>query len=568
MTPARLLTSFVALALLVSGCDMGLQAKLDQSKERRYAAAKAAVYAVQTARYEALASSVPAPDAKVEGREHPLLTWRKQTLARDDAKTLEHLATHTKPDEASKVGAKGTPAQVAAELADSFVKEADDYWNGSSSHERYFGAISSLIESADKHKADAEKGAVPYVAPPLMDEAKFDASFVHAAGFYQLSLAESRLAERRALLPYWVLGFKFATHGGEDDDPDAYISRICFADEAIKERCKGVPHEHRAAVIDRAYLELVKKQAETFKVSSDEAKVFQTVMDRFVSDLTRATSGELDTSEDPVLPGTFAKPGGTSGLNAFFSAKRGIVIGEQQVAPTFDGTVPSDLSAKALEVVNSVKNTPGNIVNFTRVVVEAPGTMPTATLRDIIRAFSLPDGVIKNVVFVGRRYVDDSLRKAVLNLQMMHIDSPKNSSFQFKEDAAKTTCALMGFMGEALLGTKKEYYLEISPDRFRAVEVSYDKDAKEWKKSGETIELGSLKNIDPLEAWLDKADGQVQLFLSAKFSYDDAMQLMSRVLMDCKDTEITFPDPNKPTMNRTCGTSEERRISVVLNICG
>ena len=568
MTRARLLTSSVALVLLASGCDMGLQAKLDQSKERRYAAAKAAVYAVQTDRYGALSSSVPAADAKAEGREHPILTWRKQTLARDDAKTFEHLATHTKPDETTTVGAKGTPAQVAAELADTFVKEANDYWNGSSSHERYFGSIDAFVESASMHEGEADKAGVPYVPPPLMDEARFDRSFVHAAGFYQLSLADSRLAERRALLPYWSLGFGFATHAGEDDDPDAYISRICFANEAIKDRCKEVPHEHRAAVIDRAYLELIKKQAEGFKATSDDAKVFADVMVRFVGDLAEAIKGELDVSEDPVLPATFAKPGGTSGLNAFFSTDRGIVIADQQLAPTFDGTIPGDLSAKALEVVNNVKNTPGNIINFTRAVVEAPGTMPTTALRDIVRVFAFPDAIVKNIVLVGRRYVDDSFRKGVLNLQMMHIDAPKTSSYQFPEDGAKTTCALMGFMGEALLGNKKEYYLELSPTRLRAVAVRYDKEAKEWVKEGETIDLGSPTKIDALEEWLDKTEGQVQVFLSGKFSYTDSMQLLSRVLMDCKDTDITFVDATKQPLKRTCGASEERHISLVLSICG
>jgi len=567
MTAARLLSSSVALTLLVSGCDMGLQEKLDQSKERRYAAAKAAVYAVQTERYDGRAKSVPAEDAKAEGREHPILTWRKQVLARDDAKTFEHLATRTKPDETTKVGAKGTPAQIAAELADTFVKESNDYWNGNSSHERYFGSIDAFVESAGKHEADATKQGIPYVAPPLMDEGRFDRTFVHAAGFYQLSLANSRLAERRALLPYWALGFDFPTHAGEDDDPDAYISRICYANDAIKEHCKGVPHEFRAAVLDRAYLELIKKQAEQFKPSTEEAKVFGDVMGRFVADLTEATKNELKIVELPVLPATFAKPGGTSGLIAYFLPEQGIFVADQKLAEDFTDELPKDFSAKALEVLNKVKNTPGNIINYTRAVVEAPGTMSTATMRDIVRAFRFEDGVVKNVVFVGRRHVDESLRKGVLNLQMMHVDAPTSSSYQFPNDAAKTTCGLMGFMGEALLGNKKNFYLELTPSRFRAVAVSYDKEAKEWNKEGDVIELGSPSKTDALEEWLDKTEGQIQVFLSSKFTYNDAMQLLSRVLMNCKDTDITFRDPNKTPLKRTCGASTERHISVVLSIC-
>ncbi|TNF24230.1 MAG: hypothetical protein EP329_25300 [Deltaproteobacteria bacterium] len=511
---------------------------------------------------------MPAADAKVEGREHPILTWRKQVLARDDAKTFEHLATRTKADETTKVGAKGTPAQNAAELADTFVKESDDYWNGNSSHERYFGSIDAFLESAAKHEVEAQKESAPYVAPPLMDEASFDRTFVHAAGFYQLTLVDSRLAERRALLPYWSLGFDFPTHAGEDDDPDAYISRICYADEAIKERCKGIPHEFRAAVLDRAYLELIKKQAEQFKPGSEEGKVFGDVMARFVADLTAATKDELAIVENPVLPATFAKPGGTSGLISYFLPEKGIFLADEQLAESFDGSIPKDFSAKALEVLNKIKNTPGNIINYTRAVVEAPGSMSTAAMRDIVSAFRFEDGVVKNVVFVGRRHADDSLRKGVLNLQMMHVDAPKNSSYQFPEDAQKTTCALMGFMGEALLGNKKEFYLELSPTRFRAVAVHYDKEAKEWKKDGETLDLGSPSNIDALEEWLDKTEGQVQIFLSTKFSYNDAMELLSRVLSNCKDTQITFRDPNKAPLTRACGASVDRHVSVVLSICG
>ena len=564
---ARLLTSSIALALLAAGCDMGLQTKLDDSKDRRYAEAKSAVYAVESARYGALASSLPAADAVAEGREHPLLTWRKQILARDDAKTFERLSTQTKPDATTKVGAKGTPAQFAAELADAYVKECFDYWNGGSSHERYLAFIASFEESIAKHEADMAKAGQPFVAPPLLDEARFDRLFIHAAGFYQLSLADSRLAERRALLPYWALALQLPTRGNEDDDPDAYISRITYMDPAMKERCKGVPHEYRTAIIDHAYLELTRKAVELYK-AGDAGKVFGDVMARFAGDLDKALANTPTPVEDPVLPATFAIPGGTSGLTVVMSEKRGIMIGDQQIQPTFDGTIPADLDKKALEVVNTVKSTPGNIINFTRIVVEAPGTMLVGAVRDVVRGLTLPDGLVKNIVFVGRRQADESMRKGVVNLQLMHEGATKTSSYQFPEDAAKTSsCALLGFMGEAQLGAKKDHYLEITPTKIRAIAVTWDKEAKEWKKEGSTLDLGSPSDPKLFEEWLDKTEGQFQLFLSAKFSYSDAMALVTRALFDCKDQEITFADPNQPTVMRTCGLSEQRRTSLVVSIC-
>lgn len=562
----RIIPSIAALALL-AGCEMGLQEKLDDSKAERFAAAKAAVYEIETVRTAALAASVPAVDAEAEDREHPLLSWRKAVLARDDAKTLERIAHNIRPDEQTPVGARGTPSQFAAELGDSFLKESNEYWNGNSSNARYLDYIESFLESAAKHEAKSREDGVDFVPPPFIDEARFDQIFVHAAGFFQLSLADNRVNERRALFPYWELAFDFPMRGSEDNDPDAYVSRLCFVHESLKERCAGVPHEYRAIVLDRAYLEWAKAAAAGFKPSSERTKVFGDVIDRFSAEVTEALAKEPNLTEEPVLPATLAKPGGSSGLRVLFSHKYGIVVGDKQIATEFGATVPNDLSAKALEIINEIRNTPGNIITFTRAVLEAPATMTMANLRDIARALILPDNLVKNVVLVGRRKIDESLRRGVTNLQLMHHDAPRNSSFQFNEDAARTSCALMGFMGEPPVGERKEFYLEIAPERIRAAPVSYDKETKEWSREA-TVDLGSPSDLSKLDAWLGENAGEIQVFISSRFSYEDGLMHLTRVLYECKDQEITTVDPAKDAIVRPCGAPTERRNTVVLSICG
>lgn len=567
MTPTRRIILTIGALALFAGCEMGLQEKLDDSKAQRFAAAKAAVYDIETARTAAIAASVPAVDAKDEDRQHPLLTWRKAVIARDDAKTLERIAHNIRPDEQTPVGARGTPAQFAAELGDSFLKESNEYWNGNSSNARYLDYIESFLESAAKHEADKREQGVDFVPPPFIDEARFDQIFVHAAGFFQLSLADNRVNERRALFPYWELAFDFPLRGSEDNDPDAYISRLCFMHESLKERCEGVPHEYRAAVLDRAYLEWAKAAAAGFKPSSERTQVFGDIIDRFEAAVTAELAKELNLVEEPVLPATLAKPGGSSGLRVLLSHKYGIVIGDKQIATEFGAAVPNDFGAKALEIINEIRNTPGNIITFTRAVLEAPATMTMANLRDIARALILPDNLVKNMVLVGRRKIDASLRRGVTNLQLMHHEAPRNSSYQFLEDPARTSCALMGFMGEPPVGQRKEFYLEIAPERIRAAPVSYDKETKEWNREA-TVDLGSPSDLSKLDAWLADNAGEIQVFISSRFSYEDGLMHLTRVLYECKDQEITDVDPSKDAVKRPCGAPTERRNTVVLSICG
>lgn len=559
--------SAAALVTLLAGCDMGLQEKLDQQKVVRFAAAEAAVSSVETARTNQLTAAVPAADAKFEGSEHPLVTWRKQILAREDEKTLDNL-THRAEWEGDKVGLKGTPAQLAADQGLSFLKEADAYWEGSSSLDRYVLFLNTWISDAEAQQGKTDKDGNPLVPPPFLDEARFDRVFAFAARFLQLTKIESRDAVLPNVQADWEVVFHFPSHSRESFSD--YVSRICFANEQLKAVCGNIPHEYRAAAIDRPYLELMKKQADEFK-ASDKGQVFADVMKRFSEAVGKALAEELTPVEDPILPSTIAAAGGISGVRAVMSPKHGIYVGADKLADSFSGTVPGDFGANAQKSIEALKSTPGVRVNYERVVLEMPGEVKLGQVRDAISAFMGTEetAVVKQVALVGRRRVDQSMRQAAMDLKLPHPKTSRTRSYSFSADGPKTSCGLMGFMGEALIGEKQDYYLEMTPSAIRAIGASYDSDKKEWSTTGEAIDLGTPSDTSKLEAWLKEHTGEIQIFISQSFSYDDAMGLISQVLFQCKDEELTIGEgKTTSTVIRPCGLTESRENTVILSICG
>jgi len=603
MSRTALFASALALAILGGGCDMGLQDKLNEQRQLRYTKAVEAVFAVEAARSEMLAESLPAADAEFDGEEHPLLTWRKQVLERADDRTLEQLAQRAEWED-TRVGVRGTPAQLAADHGASFAKEAAAYWSGGSSLQRYVDFISSFLESiAREEKAVAacpkdaaeyredepspearryltylrsfRKNITPaaaaaacqdggYVPSPFLDEARFDLVFAHAARFYQITKLGPRASVLASVQPDWEVAFSFPRRGREDFQ--SFVSRLCFVHPSLRERCEGVPHELRARVIDRPFLEWLKAKADAYQSTAEQNKVFADLVARFAGSLDEALEAELRTEEVIPLPSTIAPPVGVSGLPVIVAPDIGIVIGDVQVATELRGRVPADLPTHAQNIVDTIRNTPGNRINFERVVIEASRDISTAELRDLTRAFLHPEGIVRQVIYVGRRRADHSMRQAAMTLRLPRPQDSRSFVYQFSDDPARTTCALMGFMGEAPLGARDEYYLEIGPTRIRAASASFDRETKSWTV-GETVQLGSPTDLDPLDAWLAEHTGEINVFLDASFRYEDTSMFLSRILHTCSDEEVPVGGQSEP-MTRPCGKSESRENTINLAFCG
>ncbi len=582
-SPARILASALAFVALSAGCDMGLQDKLDAKKTARFEAAREAVFAIEASRTAQLSASVPAEDAKFEGNEHPMQTWRKQIVARGDSKDLVDLAANATPTEGMKVGAKGTPAQLAAEMGATFAKEAGEYWNDASSLGRYTDFLDSYFEDIERAREDADKAGSEveaalaegrledarmlkvksiFVDPPFYDEAEFDRVFVHAARFWQLTQLKSRAQVLHTAQADWEIAFDFPAKARENFSN--YVSRLCFAHPTLSKRCKDVPHELRAMVIDQPFLQWLKARADDYKLKNKGNKVFADVLGRFSKVLAKALEHKPPTKEDPILPSTFAAAGGISGMRNVFSKQNGIFVAGQRISDTFDGTLPKSYAKAAAAAVETVKNTPGNRINYQRAVLEAPGDIKLAVVRDIINGY--PAGVVKRVALLGRRRVDESMRRASMALRLPHPDTSRSFAYAFAEDAKKTSCTLMGFMGEAQLGQRDYYYLELTPEKMRVAPASRDDEARQWS-AGATTPLGAPSSYAQLDKWMADKDGQALVFISDDFSYDEASKHLSHLLFECADDKVAQADPKAEPLTRVCGKTDTRDLSLVVYIC-
>ncbi len=125
----------------------------------------------------------------------------------------------------------------------------------------------------------------------------------------------------------------------------------------------------------------------------------------------------------------------------------------------------------------------------------------------------------------------------------------------------------LGKLGDAPTGKRPEFYLEITPDKIRGTSVTRSEETQALVP-GETVDLGSPKDLEPTLKWLDANPGWVRLFMNADYSYEQASDLLSRLLYKCQDQQIEMEDSSQPPMTRTCGKSEQRGVTFIVAVCG
>jgi len=620
-------------ALVLSACDTGLQGKLNQKRDERYEKAKQAVYAVENERMDVLAKALPAADAPFDGDEHPLLVWRKKLLDRRDDKRLVDLSGHAKPTEAmtrdavvgcaegagkrdrineeelarldldtikgkvadeafntcldqKMVGAKGTPSQTAAELGAIYIREQQQYWTNAGTMSRYSMALNNWFKEVEKAKVaqderQAELAKDPktaedakaegFVEPPFVNEAHFDQVFMHAVKYFNLSKLAERSQSYASTMADYEIAFDFPGRGFGKESFSDYVSRACFMQPTLKERCKGVPHEYRASIIDYAYLEWLQAQAQALKLPADgPTKVLKEVNDRIVAAVTEALKVRPESKEEPVYPSTYAEVSGMSGVEALFSNEQGVLFNGAKMADKFGGALPDKYNDQVKAALDELKNTPGVKVDFQRIVLRMPGDTAFGTVVQAIKSF--PSDTIKQVFLVGRRRVDDSMRLAALPMRLPRADDSQTISYNFKEDGdKKTTCNFLGVLGDPMVGKRDEFYIAIDKNKIRATKVvTPDPDPAKpdvipEKQPSETLDLGSPSDLTKLAAFLDANKGRFRTFISGKWSYTEAVELVSSMLYVCEDEELVAPkmDP----MTRKCGKVKGREMTLILGVC-
>jgi len=370
--------------------------------------------------------------------------------------------------------------------------------------------------------------------------------------------------------PAYGVAFGISRRMGEGSSD--FVSRLCFLHDALKEKCRGVPHEFRAALVDRAFLEILHGYAKNYRAKTERGRVFDDVARRFAEAIAQAIATPLAFKEELVLPSTLAAVGGRSGVRFTFSEQGGIVAttdAEVKLAATWTGALPATLAVDVAKLLTDTKDKPGNRIDYQRIVLEMPAATSLSTLFATIKLFppKLGEaGGVKDVFLLGRRRVDDSMRLAALKVRIPNADVSAELSYKFKEDGTPTTCKLLGRLGDPQVGKKNEYDLEIRPNRIRATAIAIDEQTAA-RVAGDTVSLGTPADLAPLKAWLDKNPGRFNAFLSLDGDYDALSMLLSDLLFTCTDEEVSTDDPRVAPVKRTCGLSEARPISLVLSIC-
>lgn len=626
--PFVLLTTTAPLG----GCDTGLQAKLHEGRDRRYKAAKEAVYDVEAARNKAMVDTLPAPDAKFDGDNHPMMVWRRNATLRPDLNDLDSLATRSKPrriiagealaqlnemrkqaklpliderwvvapplhelnelraqanapalteeqyDQAfpAHVGAKGTPAEEAAKVGAGYLKDASEFWAGTTTLSRYMTSIGNFDLAVNKAKTKAEedgktKSGWEFVEPPFGDEARFDEWFVHAASYLQLSNLSDRSVAWDAMHPAYGVAFGISRRQGEGSSD--YVSRLCFLHDSLKDKCKGVPHEYRSALVDRGFLEVMLGWAKGYHAKSPRGEVFDSVAKRFADAITAAIAAPLEFKEGLVLPSTTAAVGGRSGVRLALSDAGIVATGEADVklSDKWTGTVPANFVPDFTKMLTDIKDQPGNRIDYQRVVLELAGSTSIGQFMGVLKAIPAKlgeAGGVKEVFLLGRRRLDDSMRLAAIRVRIPAADDAPNMGYKFKEDAAQTQCLVVGRVGDPPVGKKDEYDIEIKANQIRAAKVTIvETETSAERVYEDTANLGTPADLKPLKDWLDAHPGRMRLFIPNKGDYNQLVTLLSDLLYKCTDEEVSSDDASKPKAVRTCGVSEPRAASFVLGLC-
>lgn len=596
------------------GCDSGLQDRLYQARDQRFEAAKQAVFAVEAARNEALEKSLPKPDDKPVGDDHPMMAWRKASTQRQDADLLKDLASRAKlpgptsrtltRSEAEELGtefrrgwfnckiteenglfsehcvsdakvmAMGTPAQASAEVGASYLRDVNEYWTSKTALSRYLTAISSFEVMGQKAKEKADELAKAdksweHVPAPFVDEANFDKWFVHAASMLQLSALPDRNVAWNAMHPDYGLVFGMTRRPGEGASD--YVSRLCFAYEGLKGKCSGVPHEYRAAIVDRAFMEAMLGKAKAYRATTTRGQVFQNVANTFAEQIEKATAQPLAFKEEMVLASTYAPVGGFSGVRVMINADGITALTDKEVKllDKYTGTIPKTVQPEVVKLLTELRDQPGNRIDYQRIVLEMAGNTSIPAFIEAVRLFPALLGEaagIKDIFLVGRRRADDSMRLASIKLRIPRADDSPVISYQFKDDTDKKSCQLLGQVGTPPAGKKNEFYLEVGPDKIRATPLTINEETGE-RTPGDTIDLGTGADLTAAQKWIEENPGRMRAFIKVGGDYDKMMSVLTSLLYKCTDEDVPFDDATKPPLKRTCGKSEERAVTFVLGLC-
>lgn len=546
--PILLLGLLPALGLLHTACETDLQSRLDDSKGRRFTEAAKRLGDVEANRLQALASSLPKADAEQTGKKHPMVLWRAQVGERDDAAPLMQLAEQY----------RGTPSEPAAIAGAAYAKESRAYWQGGQSLERYYKFVGGYLEEA-KEQAAAAANDPTFVPRPFVAEAAFDMVFVHAARFYQLANMSEDVQVTTAF-PYWQLAFAEPSRNRESFS--AYVTRLCRA-SSLKEQCAGVPHERRPMAINKPYLEWLKKETEGF-VAAHQVEVFAEVAKRYSVGLVAALAQIPDLTEDPLLPATYSDRAASSGMRLLLSKAQGAYLHDKQIQESWNGGVPGNLSAEAATKIQELKDTPGNMVDFERVVLEVPHSVTGASFGKLVTAF--PADTVRQFDLIGRRRADESLRRTGVLLRRPSEDEGTVTSYTFK-DAKKVSCDYLGVAGKPAIGRKEPgSYLVVKTSSVQAAKLTRDPETRELSVGALSLDTVP-SNTEAVANWADHNEGIVRFFISDDFSYDDILKFTSSLLYKCDDMEYAIDERGEQKITIRCGKTTERDVTLVVGLC-
>ncbi|MGM0575628.1 MAG: hypothetical protein ACQEXJ_07860 [Myxococcota bacterium] len=552
--PALLVMAALVLPA-ATGCDKGLQAELDQRKTDRYQEAADKLAEIETKRLAELREALPDKGAAEEdetGKKHPILTWRATIVDRDDEAALKAIADEY----------KGTPTETAARSGAAFAKASKEYWEafreGKYNLARYIKFLDGYLKAAAEE--EEEEAGDEFVQRPFLAEAAFDKAFLHAARFF---LVAERSPDVRLLTayPYWQVAFGIPSKGGENFSD--YVTRLCRSPQ-MEEHCEGVPHELRPSAINRPYLKWLKSETKEF-LEAHDVEVFEDVARRYLEALDAAMEEAPELAEELALPATYSDSSVPGGMKITMNPEKGVRILDTQVDEDFQGRVPSALDDAIEKKIADLKETPGNKIDYERVVLEAPGTLEGSELVGAIQ--SAPRDKVRQVVLVGRRRADDSLRRTGVLVRLPAPDEGDTTSYAFKDQRLRTRCAYIGVAGKPPVGRKSPgSYLVIDEEKVRAAKLSRDEETRELSVSDFTLET-SPDEREEIWEWADDNEGIVRMFVSQDFAYDEIMKLVSGLLYRCKDIEVTVDEREDQKVKVTCGESEERDITLVLGLC-
>jgi hypothetical protein len=557
------------LASVLGACDSDLQKQLDDKRETRYKAAADAVAAIEAERIAELTKSLPAVDAKPDGNKPAILKWRASLFAtkadaakgataepaRDDAERLELIMKDR------KLG-QGTPAEEAARYGLGFVSAARENWAGKDNMERYSKFLDGYISESVRMGAEARAaGDEEWVQRPFLAEAEFDRLFLYASRHYVMAQLPLN-ARLLATFGSWQIAFNLPSRGRERFSD--YVTRVCRVGKLAK-HCTGVPHEVRPLAINKPYLEWQKDRAVKL-LETKPPQVFADVTQRYMKELDRQLADAPDFTEDPVLPSTFSDRAASSGLMLKMSEKKGVRLHTTEVSDSFSGKVPKGLKKAGAEVIQTLKDTPGNRVDFERVVLEMPGEVAGGQVLAALRAF--PRDIVRQFDLVGRRRADESLKRTGVLIRLQAADEPDTTSYQFAGAKKKTKCDYIGVAGKPAIGRRSPgSYLVWEKNRIRAAKLTRDPETRKLSV-GESYTLDiKPSQTKELHAWIDANPGIIRLFLTDDFSYDELLQALSSVSYKCHDLEIAVDEFGREKKTFTCGTSEARDVTLPVGIC-